>query len=239
MPTPPLRRARNPVRQLLVVNDVQPPWPFALRATVCIAVPVLIGWAADDFAAGLIATIGAFTSLYGSGRPYLNRGAHLGVIAVCFSLAVALGDWAAEVAWVGVLTVSVIAIAAVLVCNALAVGPPGAYMFVLACAAGTGVASEHLSPWRVGLLGVRWRCVRLASAHVRIVDRCPSARKGRGGGCRAGGCPIRRRGRFLQRGLCAAQRGDRVASVVERAGHFPAGQPKTEQHAAPATGPQP
>ena len=152
MPTPPLRRARNPVRQLLVVNDVQPPWPFALRATVCIAVPVLIGWAADDLAAGLIATIGAFTSLYGSGRPYLNRGAHLGVIAVCFSLAVALGDWAAEVAWVGVLTVSVIAIAAVLVCNALAVGPPGAYMFVLACAAGTGVASEHLSPWRVGLL---------------------------------------------------------------------------------------
>ena len=49
-------------------------------------------------------------------------------------------------------TVSRIAIAAVLVCNALAVGPPGAYMFVLACAAGTGVASEHLSPWRVGLL---------------------------------------------------------------------------------------
>ena len=52
----------------------------------------------------------------------------------------------------GVLTVSVIAMAAVLICNALAVGPPGAYMFVLACAAGTGVASEHLSPWRVGLL---------------------------------------------------------------------------------------
>jgi hypothetical protein len=40
----------------------------------------------------------------------------------------------------------------VLVCNALAVGPPGAYMFVLACATGTGVASEHLAPWRIGLL---------------------------------------------------------------------------------------
>ena len=99
-----------------------------------------------------MATIGAFTSLYGSGRPYLNRGVHLGVVAVCFALAVALGDWAAEVPWAGVLTVSVIAMAAVLVCNALAVGPPGAYMFVLACATGTGVASEHLAPWRIGLL---------------------------------------------------------------------------------------
>ena len=55
------------------------------------AVPVLIGWAAGDIAAGLMATIGAFTSLYGSGRPYLNRGVHLGVIAACFSVAVALG----------------------------------------------------------------------------------------------------------------------------------------------------
>ena len=99
-----------------------------------------------------MATIGAFTSLYGSGRPYANRGVHLGVIAVGFSLAVALGNWAAQIPWVGVLTVSMIAMLAVLVCNALAVGPPGAYMFVLACAAGIGVAAEHLSSWHIGLL---------------------------------------------------------------------------------------
>jgi uncharacterized membrane protein YccC len=140
------------VRRLFAVNPAQGRWPFALRAAFCVAVPVLIGWAAGDIAAGLMATIGAFTSLYGSGRPYLNRGVHLGVVAMCFSLSVALGNWAAVVPWLGVLTVSLIAMAAVLICNALSVGPPGAYMFVLACAAGIGVAAEHLSSWHIGLL---------------------------------------------------------------------------------------
>ena len=82
------------------------------------AVPVLVGWAVDDIAAGLIATIGAFTSLYGSGRPYLNRGIYLGVVAMSLAVAVALGAWAAAVPWLGVLTVSVIAMVAVLVCHA-------------------------------------------------------------------------------------------------------------------------
>ena len=142
----------NPIRQLFVVQSVPRRWPFALRAAICVAVPVLVGWAVGDVAAGLIATIGGFTALYGSGRPYLNRAVHLAVIAVSLALSVALGNWAAEVWWAGVLTVSAIAVAAVLLCNALLVGPPGAYMFVLACAAGIGAAHEHLAPWRVGLL---------------------------------------------------------------------------------------
>jgi hypothetical protein len=180
---------RNPIRQMFMVNDVQNRWPFALRAAACMAVPALIGWLAGDLASGLMATIGAFTSLYGSGRPYLNRGVHLGVVAVCFALAVAMGEWAAEVPWAGVLTVSVIAMAAVLVCNALAVGPPGAYMFVLACATGTGVASEHLAPWRIGLLvlaggGFAW-LVHMFGALINVRGPrsplwCPPRRRLRG-----------------------------------------------------------
>jgi Fusaric acid resistance protein-like len=65
---------------------------------------------------------------------------------------VAFGDWAAQVPWAGVLAICAVAVLATFVCNALAVVPPGAYMFVLACAAGTGLATEHLAPWRVGLL---------------------------------------------------------------------------------------
>ena len=113
---------------------------------------MLVGWAVGDIAAGLIATIGAFTSLYGSGRPYLNRGLYLGVVAVSFAVAVALGDWASAVPWLGVLTVSVIAMVAALVCHALTIGPPGAYMFVLACAAGVGAIPADKSPWHVALL---------------------------------------------------------------------------------------
>ncbi|MCV7284546.1 FUSC family protein [Mycolicibacterium wolinskyi] len=162
----------NPLRTIFVINKVPRRWPFALRAGICMAVPVLVGWAAGDTAAGLIATIGGFTSLYGSGRPYLNRGVYLGVIAVCFAAAVALGDWAAQTAWLAIVTVTVIAMLAVLVCHALAVGPPGAYMFVLACAAGTGVqAASHLSPGRLAALvlagGAFAWCVHMIGALVR------------------------------------------------------------------------
>lgn len=116
------------------------------------AMPVLVGWLVGDTAAGLIAIIGGFTSLYGSGRPYRNRAGYLAVIALSFGAAVALGDWAAALPWLGLVTITVIAMVAVLVCHALHVGPPGAFMFVLGCAAGTAVVATHLPPWHIGLL---------------------------------------------------------------------------------------
>ena len=104
----------NPLRRIFVVNAASRRWPFALRASVCMAVPVLVGWLAGDIASGLIATIGGFTSLYGSGRPYLNRGVYLGVVAASFAVAVALGNWAAATPWLGIVTVSAIAVVAAL-----------------------------------------------------------------------------------------------------------------------------
>ncbi|CRZ18585.1 FUSC family protein [Mycolicibacterium neworleansense] len=139
--------ATNPLRHIFVINSAPRRWPFALRAGICMAVPVLVGWLAGDTTAGLIATIGGFTSLYGSGRPYLNRGGYLAAVVVCFAAVVALGEWASSAPWLGVVTVTMIAAVATLVCHALSIGPPGAYMVVLACAAGTGTpATLHLSP---------------------------------------------------------------------------------------------
>lgn len=143
---------RTALRRLLVINPAPGRWKFSLRAGVCMAAPVLVGWLLGDTGAGLIAVIGGFTSLYGSGRPYRNRAGYLAGIAVCFAAAVTLGDWAAAIPWLGLLTVTVIAMVAVLVCHALSVGPPGAFMFVLGCAAGTATASAHLPPWHIGLL---------------------------------------------------------------------------------------
>ncbi len=127
-------------------------WPIALRAAISTAIPVAVGWAAGNVGSGLIATLGAFTCRFGSGRPYLNRGVQLAVVAVALAAAVAVGSWAAQVPWFGVAVVSAVAVAAVWLCNALAVGPPGAYVFVLACAAGLGVSAAHLEPWQVGAL---------------------------------------------------------------------------------------
>ncbi len=127
-------------------------WPIALRVAISTAVPMLIGWAAGDIGAGLIATLGAFTADYGTDRPYRNRAVQLAVIAVSLAAAVTLGAWAATSVWTAVAAVSAIAVFAVWLCAALAVGPPGAYMFVLVCAAGVGISASHRPPWHVGLL---------------------------------------------------------------------------------------
>ncbi len=134
-------------------EPVAPPrLPVALRAAVSTAVPVLAGVAAGNLGAGLIATLGAFTSRFGVGRPYLSRAVQLAMIAIALALAVAAGSWAADVAWAGVLTVSGVAVIAVWLCSALRVGPPGAYVFVVACAAGIGVSASRLEPWQIGAL---------------------------------------------------------------------------------------
>lgn len=126
--------------------------PLAIRVAVSTAIVAGVGWAAGDLSAGLIATLGVFTADYGTDRPYVNRGIQSAVVAVSLAGVVTAGAWAAEWAWLGVAVVSTVAVAAVWICSALGVGPPGAYMFVLVCAAGIGVSASHLQPWQIGLL---------------------------------------------------------------------------------------
>ncbi len=126
--------------------------PYAVRAAISMGVPVLIGVLAGDPPAGLMAVLGAFTALYGSGRPYVYRALMLGLVAVGLALAVGLGLEASRNHYVALLTVSAIAMAATLLCRALNTGPPGAYLFALACAAGTAMPASHLSPWHAAAL---------------------------------------------------------------------------------------
>lgn len=154
-------------------------------------VPVLVGGLAGDTRAGLMATIGGFTALYG--RPYLGRAALLALVAVSLAGSVSLGVAAATTGWGAVLVVAVIAMAATPLCNALAVGPPGAYMFTLACAAGTALHAAHPGSWHAGLLvmgGGAFAC----GAHGRC--RAVASGAGEGGGRRRCG----RRG-AVRRGL--------------------------------------
>ncbi|WP_422742618.1 FUSC family protein [Mycobacterium sp. WMMD1722] len=125
---------------------------MALRAAISTAIPVVVGVAVGDLGAGLIATLGAFTARFGGGRPYPYRAVQLLMVAAALALSVAAGVWAAADPLSGVAVVSTVAVLAVWLCNALTVGPPGAYVFVLACAAGIGVSASHLAPWQIGLL---------------------------------------------------------------------------------------
>ena len=129
-------------------------WPSGVRAAVCMGAPVVVGCLAGDLTAGLIATLGSFTALYGSGRPYCNRAVLLAVIALSLSTAVGLGMWAAAITWVGVLAVAAIASTATLLCNAFDVGPPGAYQFALVCAVATGLHTQRHSPLLLALVAL-------------------------------------------------------------------------------------
>src|SRR5215218_3071485 len=111
------------ISALFELRDARRRWPFAARASICTGMPVVAGWVAGDVAAGLLATIGAFTALYGSGRPYLNRAGYLAAIAAAFAAAVGLGAWAKSIPWLAVPAVTLIATTAAFVCNALRIAP--------------------------------------------------------------------------------------------------------------------
>ncbi|MCG2623322.1 FUSC family protein [Arthrobacter sp. I2-34] len=114
--------------------------------------PILAGLLLGSLPTGLMATLGAFTALYGSGRPYLNRAGHLALIAVSFALSVSIGIWASGRAITVVGCLTLLAMAATFLCSARQVEPPGAYMFVVACAAGTALPAAQLTPFSAGVV---------------------------------------------------------------------------------------
>lgn len=147
-PTPP----PHGVRALFSIKDAPSRWPIGLRAAICAGAPLVAGWLTGQTAAGLLASLGAFTSLYGSGRPYLNRARYLALVALSFACAVALGMTVESIPLLVVPTVMLIAMASTYICSVLRVGGPGAYMFTLTCAAGTSLPTAGLAPWHAGLL---------------------------------------------------------------------------------------
>ena len=154
-PTPAaLSWPRQLLRNLLTIRPLpQGRLGFSLRAGICVAAPVLVGWLLGDIKAGMLAALGGLTGLYGSGRPYASRALMLALVAACFALAVGFGDWIGH-AW-PLLVVPVVALIAMLatwLCNGLRVGPPGAYLFMLACASGSAMPVSDLGPVQVGLL---------------------------------------------------------------------------------------
>ncbi|MDR0588358.1 MAG: FUSC family protein [Burkholderiales bacterium] len=147
LPAPPKPALSSPlsVKALFVWNDVRGRSAFAIRASLCTAIPLLIGWLLGNEGAGLIASIGAFTGLYGEQLPYHKRAVLLAVTALAFVLAITLGELGTVTPFLGVVTVSIFAGVAVLIYNSLNVGRPGAYLLVMVCAMGTMIQSRGIS----------------------------------------------------------------------------------------------
>src|SRR4051794_21293805 len=171
----------------------------AVRASMASGICLLAGWVFGDLGAGLTANLGAFVALYGSGRPYSNRARLLALVVCGLVFCVVAGVEAATVPnpWVGVALSALIAGLASFFCSALNVGPPGAYMFMLACAAGTSmygqglhlariamlVAAGGLVSWTLHMLGAFWRlrgpeCQAVSNAALAIADFMASTQHG-------------------------------------------------------------
>lgn len=145
---------RGVVRDLFQLRPAIPGrWRTALRSAICMATPILAGWLAGDTPAGLMAAIGGFTGMYGGGRPYLSRAQLLAVVAVGLAIAISVGLMIGGSPALIILSVAVTAMLATWLSNALQIGPPGAYMFVMALATGTALpVAAHLSWQHAGLL---------------------------------------------------------------------------------------
>src|SRR5215218_1987484 len=126
----------------------------AARASMASVLCLFAGWMLDDLGAGLTANLGAFVALYGSGRPYRNRARLLALIVCGLVFCVVAGLEAATVPspWVSVGLAALIATFASFFCSSLNVGPPGAYMFMLACAAGTSMYGQASHQARIAIL---------------------------------------------------------------------------------------
>jgi hypothetical protein len=151
IPPPPPRQPFG-LGRLVNLHPAGRRWPIAVRAAICMGVPVAVGCTVGDAPAGLLATLGAFTSLYGTDRPYLNRSILLAAVALSFTIVVSLGISARQLGAISIFVVVLTAVISTYLCNAFRVGPPGAYMFVLACAVGTALPSAHLDIWQIALL---------------------------------------------------------------------------------------
>ena len=118
---------------------------FSARAGLSIALPVLVGSLLGHPGMGMVAALGGLTSLYGNERPYRARAVELLMVAGAFALAVGLGSSVGHAApWAVVPMVAVFAMLATWLCNALRMGPPGAYLFMLACAGGSAIPTGDL-----------------------------------------------------------------------------------------------
>ncbi len=144
-PRPSIRRA------FFAVPDIRGRWAAALRAGLAFAIPAaalyLMGFEQD----ALLAALGGFAALYGEKRPYRVR--WRAVLTAAVLLVAASAGYGALGAWAGTdaSTSEDLVIVALLVCgaalvtfgvNALRLGPPGPFFFILTAAVAS-VVTRH------------------------------------------------------------------------------------------------
>lgn len=133
------------VRATARVNGVPDRWRVAIKTGLTSV--VLLGGTllAGRLDVGMLATLGAFSVLYGAGAPALLRAKILACVGIGLTASVAVGALTAATPWLDVLALTMTASVATFICVTLRVGPPGAVFFVLVHGV-AGLAMLHGTP---------------------------------------------------------------------------------------------
>ncbi|GMA21569.1 FUSC family protein [Arsenicicoccus piscis] len=133
------------VRDVFAVNRGVRRWPVALKAAISLAIPLSVATALGEQSLGLISTLGAFTALYAPSSPGRFRARLMAVVGVGLVAAATLGALTAGQPVLGIAAMVLVAMVATFACQALKIGPPGAFFFILV----VGVANlmaQHGAP---------------------------------------------------------------------------------------------
>ncbi|MFE0627541.1 FUSC family protein [Streptomyces sp. NPDC058864] len=143
-----------------------------LRAALSMGVPLTVGAATGHLPLGLTATMGAFSAVYGAKEPYGRRAVLLAGVGAGFVLSVAAGSLAGGRIWLAPVVIGLVGAVATYVCDALRIGPPGGYLFALACAMSTPLPVDAATiGQRIILTVAGAACAWLVSMSGFLVDR--------------------------------------------------------------------
>ncbi|MFW0793568.1 FUSC family protein [Gordonia sp. CPCC 205515] len=152
-PAPPPRPAIR--RMFFAVPDVRGRWGAAIRSGLAFALPALVLYGAGFGRDALLVALGGFAMLYGEKRPYRVRWRVIATASVVLAVVATgygyLGAWAGADATVGenLVVVAALSIGAgvvVFAVNAMRLGPPGPFFFVLVAAIATVVTRHGVAP---------------------------------------------------------------------------------------------
>ncbi|MBY6362801.1 FUSC family protein [Rhodococcoides corynebacterioides] len=159
-------------------------WPAGIRAALAFGIPALVLLALGFPTEALLTAAGGFAVVYGEGRAFRARWAVVLTAGAALVASASVGGLVGQYApahtvsggVVLVVVLTVTAVIGVVVVDALRLGPPGPFFFVLTCAIGS------VAP----LAGVSWTvnagCVAIGAAWAVLVSMSPAFRD-----------PIRRR----------------------------------------------
>jgi hypothetical protein len=165
-----------------------------VRAALAFGIPALIAFAAGFESEALLTVTGGFAIVYGESRAYRVRPAIILTAGAALMVSALLGGLAGETgsAWAVVAAMVTVGVVSTFAVDALRLGPPGPFFFVLVCgvssvlpAAGIAtttnvacVAIGVVSSLLVGMSGVLWRPTKpqddavnaAVSAVARVTD---------------------------------------------------------------------